>query len=173
MARGARQRDKKEPAAVPRRRHRPEDGPALAVARLEDIDAHDDRAQPTARRSSSIAAADAAAVDRGGWAPTHQGRVPVLVFADGDRGMVSSSTRSSTLSTSRLRSSWSSERPGLIGSAVIGGKATDVVDVAWYLTQAFDDWFAQVGTERSAKDRGGRILLVDDSAFFRNSSSRC
>lgn len=56
---------------------------------------------------------------------------------------------------------------GVMGTAVIAGKATEVLDVGYYLSQAFDDWF---GTERSrnGKRRGRKVLLVDDSAFFRN-----
>ena len=39
---------------------------------------------------------------------------------------------------------------------------------AIYLTQAFTDWFGATPTASSQGDKGKRVLLVDDSPFFRN-----
>jgi two-component system chemotaxis sensor kinase CheA len=52
--------------------------------------------------------------------------------------------------------------PGFLGSAVIAGKVTDVIDTAWWLRQAGGDWF-RAGEADAAK----RLLVVEDSAFFR------
>ena len=60
------------------------------------------------------------------------------------------------------------ERPGYMGSAIIAGKATDVLDAGFYLTQAYKDWFGSSGTEAFEEDKVHRVLLVDDSPFFRN-----
>ncbi len=61
-------------------------------------------------------------------------------------------------------------RPGLLGTAVIAGNATDVIDIGFYLTQAFADWFAEPprigGADRTGKP--ARILVVEDSEFFRH-----
>jgi two-component system chemotaxis sensor kinase CheA len=66
----------------------------------------------------------------------------------------------------RLRIELSGDRPGLLGTAVVAGRATDVIDTAYWLTQAADDWF------RSGQKSGGvriaRVLVVEDSDFFRN-----
>ncbi|HDO51654.1 MAG TPA: response regulator, partial [Rhizobiales bacterium] len=51
-------------------------------------------------------------------------------------------------------------------SAVIKGKATEVIDIGYYIEQAFDDWLEQREEGPVAGDT--RLLLVDDSAFFRN-----
>jgi two-component system chemotaxis sensor kinase CheA len=62
----------------------------------------------------------------------------------------------------------SSRRPGFLGTSIISGKSTDIIDAAHYLSQAFQDWF---GVDRDgAFESGGarRVLLVDDSPFFRN-----
>jgi two-component system chemotaxis sensor kinase CheA len=59
-----------------------------------------------------------------------------------------------------------SERPGVLGSAVIKGQATEVIDVGHFLPLAFDDWFHRKEAIRGRDDR--QIMLVDDSAFFRN-----
>ena len=65
--------------------------------------------------------------------------------------------------------------PGLLGSAIIGGKATDVVDVGHFLSNANADWYKDHGDEDFETSAGGatlnmkrNILLVDDSSFFRN-----
>src|SRR4029077_12901771 len=62
-----------------------------------------------------------------------------------------------------------SERPGILGSAIIAGKATDLIDISFHLSQGESNWFkteSQVtfGDEK----RSRRILLVDDSPFLRN-----
>jgi two-component system chemotaxis sensor kinase CheA len=57
----------------------------------------------------------------------------------------------------------SGDRPGLLGTAVVGGHATDIIDTAYWLTQATQDWF------QTARANGKpRILVVEDSDFFRN-----
>ena len=58
------------------------------------------------------------------------------------------------------------DTPGMLGSAVIKDKATEVVDIGYFIEQAFDDWMEQRDGTRPT--RGVRLLLVDDSAFFRN-----
>ena len=69
----------------------------------------------------------------------------------------------------RMQVELGSEREGFIGSAVIAGVATDVVDAGSYLTQAFDDWFgSDTSVPFGSEGHGRRILLVDDSPFFRN-----
>jgi two-component system chemotaxis sensor kinase CheA len=57
------------------------------------------------------------------------------------------------------------DRPGLLGTAVIAGKATDVIDTGHWLTQAFHDWFR--GSEAGGPAHPARVLVVEDSAFFR------
>ena len=57
---------------------------------------------------------------------------------------------------------------GYVGSAVINEKATDILDVGYYLTQAFKDWFGNEATESFGEATATRLLLVDDSPFFRN-----
>ncbi len=68
------------------------------------------------------------------------GNQPLLVFSDQNRSMASSSTRSSTSSRTGSSIELASDRPGLIGTAVIKGQATEIIDVAHYLPLAFEDW---------------------------------
>jgi len=93
----------------------------------------------------------------------------VVVFADRDRSMGLVVDEIVDIVDARMKIELRSATPGLIGSAVIAGKATDVVDAGHYLAQAVNDWF---GAERQVAfgqtQRTRRILLVDDSPFFRN-----
>ncbi|MBX6747401.1 MAG: response regulator, partial [Acetobacteraceae bacterium] len=57
-------------------------------------------------------------------------------------------------------------RPGMLGSAVIGGKVTEMLDTAWWLRQAGEDWFGSNASE--SPGAGRRVLVVEDSAFFRS-----
>ncbi|MGO3933995.1 hybrid sensor histidine kinase/response regulator, partial [Rhodopseudomonas pseudopalustris] len=59
-----------------------------------------------------------------------------------------------------------SSREGILGSAVIKGAATEVIDVGHFLPMAFADWFKR--KEMKAAQGAQSVLLVDDSAFFRN-----
>jgi two-component system chemotaxis sensor kinase CheA len=52
-----------------------------------------------------------------------------------------------------------------VGSAIIRGRATEVVNVAHFLPLAHDDWTRPAGTRTPSSTRS--ILLVDDSPFFR------
>ena len=49
---------------------------------------------------------------------------------------------------------------------MIKGLATEVIDVGHFLPMAFADWFTRKEMRSSAVSQS--VLLVDDSAFFRN-----
>jgi two-component system chemotaxis sensor kinase CheA len=66
----------------------------------------------------------------------------------------------------RLRIELASQRPGVLGSAIIKGQATEVVDIAHYLPLAFEDWLAWAGGRPNRSPV--RVLLIDDAPFFRN-----
>jgi len=107
--------------------------------------------------------------------PNHQwkeeGRQPVLVFTDKDHSMGLVVDEIVDIVEDHLNIELASERDGFVGSAVINGKATDLIDAGYYLTKAFPDWFgrAETATSYGAEEKGGpRVLLVDDSPFFRN-----
>jgi two-component system chemotaxis sensor kinase CheA len=98
------------------------------------------------------------------------GRQPVLVFTDRDRSMGLLVEEIVDIVEDRLKMELQVDQPGLIGTAVINGKATEVIDTGFFLTKAFGDWFGREDS-RSFHDRSDtawRVLFVDDSAFFRN-----
>ena len=98
-----------------------------------------------------------------------EGFQSILVFTDRDRSMGLVVDQIVDIVEDEIKVELQSSTPGLVGSAVISGKATDVIDAGYYLTQGFSDWFsapAISGSNGSGEKR--RILLVDDSSFFRN-----
>jgi two-component system chemotaxis sensor kinase CheA len=66
----------------------------------------------------------------------------------------------------RLDIELASQRPGVLGSAVIKGQATEVIDIGHFLPLAFEDWSHWSGQAAGSVRR--RVLLIDDAPFFRN-----
>jgi two-component system chemotaxis sensor kinase CheA len=102
----------------------------------------------------------------GHWdATTAPARQPVLVFSDGDRAMGLMVDEILDVIEERLVVDGAGERPGYLGSVVVAGKVTELLDTAWWLRQAGEDWF---GLPAPAAGAARHVLLVEDSAFFRN-----
>ncbi len=95
-----------------------------------------------------------------------QGRQPLLVFTDGQRTMGLAVDEIVDIIEDELKIELHSETAGLLGTASIGGVATEVVDISHYLVEAFTDWFNESRKNRAKKIQ--HALLVDDSPFFRN-----
>ncbi|HEY1385927.1 MAG TPA: chemotaxis protein CheW [Dongiaceae bacterium] len=94
-------------------------------------------------------------------------RQPVLVFQDGEHSMGLMVDQIVDIVEARLNVELGAELPGRIGSAVVAGQATEIIDTGYFLRQAYTDWFGSLDRDQ----KGGshkRLLLVDDSAFFRN-----
>ena len=55
---------------------------------------------------------------------------------------------------------------GLLGSMIVAGKSTDVIDVAFFLSDLIDN----VAPDSASKNKAAecKLLLVEDSPFFRN-----
>jgi two-component system chemotaxis sensor kinase CheA len=95
-----------------------------------------------------------------------EGAQPILVFSDRGRSMGLVVDEIVDIVEDRLNIEVSSERPGVLGYAVIKGHATEIIDIGYFLPQAFTDWFHR--RELSTDQLQRRVLLVDDSAFFRD-----
>jgi two-component system chemotaxis sensor kinase CheA len=94
------------------------------------------------------------------------GSQPILVFVDDKRAMGLVVDEIVDIVEERLNIEVAGSREGILGSAVIKGQATEVIDVGHFLPMAFADWFTRKEMKPSALAQS--ILLVDDSAFFRN-----
>jgi two-component system chemotaxis sensor kinase CheA len=95
-----------------------------------------------------------------------EGAQPILVFSDDGRSMGLVVDEIIDIVEERLNIEVASTHDGILGSAVIKGQATEVIDVGHFLPMAFADWFSRKEMRPSANAQS--VLLVDDSAFFRN-----
>jgi len=142
--------------------------PLSLVARLEDVDLNEvelSNGAPVVQYRGRLM--PLVPIDSG-WQLERGKRQPVVVFADGDRSMGLVVDEIVDIVEDKLQVELGTERPGFLGSAIIGGKATDVIDAGFYLTQAFKDWFGSGRDLSHDEARLHRVLLVDDSPFFRN-----
>lgn len=103
------------------------------------------------------------------------GSMPVLVFAEGNKSMGLIVDDIVDIIEEHVDVQVTG-RDGIMGSAIIAGKATDVCDVTYYMNSVSNGWFniqTSVGydsddVESTSEFARRRILLVDDSPFFRN-----
>jgi two-component system chemotaxis sensor kinase CheA len=96
-----------------------------------------------------------------------EGAQPLLVFSDGSRSMALVVDEIVDIVEDRLNIQVASDNAGVLGSAIIKGQATEIIDVGHFLPLAFEDWFRrkeQPGRKVAARS----VLLIDDSPFFRN-----
>jgi two-component system chemotaxis sensor kinase CheA len=139
--------------------------PLALVTRLEEFDAS--TFEMTARghvvqyrgRLMPIAAA--------GGTIRSEGRQPVLVFSQGDIVIGLAVDTILDIVEEHLDIQLSDSAPGVLGTAVLKGKSTEVIDISHYLSMAEPGWAAaaaQVDATRTKK----RVLLVDAHPFFRN-----
>jgi two-component system chemotaxis sensor kinase CheA len=94
------------------------------------------------------------------------GAQSLLVFSDGSRSMALVVDEIVDIVEDRLDIQVASDNPGVLGSAIIKGQATEIIDVGHFLPLAFADWFRR--KEQAEKAAHQAVLLVDDSPFFRN-----
>ncbi len=98
---------------------------------------------------------------------------PVLVFADKDQSMGIIVNEIVDIIEEYIDIQLSSSQGNLLGSAIINGVSTDVVDIAYFLNSVNKDWFKDHDDTPFAKhdddlELRKRVLIVDDSPFFRN-----
>ncbi|HTQ82083.1 MAG TPA: hybrid sensor histidine kinase/response regulator [Pseudolabrys sp.] len=95
-----------------------------------------------------------------------EGAQPLLVFSDGSRSMALVVDEIVDIVEERLDIQVASETAGVLGSAIIKGQATEIVDVGHFLPLVFEDWFRR--KDQPVRAAARTVLLIDDSPFFRN-----
>ena len=95
-----------------------------------------------------------------------EGAQPLLVFSDGSRSMALVVDEIIDIVDDNLDIQVASENPGALGSAIVRGQATEIIDVGHFLPLAFEDWFRR--KEQTVQHRARTVLLIDDSPFFLN-----
>ena len=105
------------------------------------------------------------------------GEKPVLVFADNDNSMGIVVDEIIDIIEEHIDIQLNTSQGGLLGSAIIDGHATDVVDIAYFLKSVDSTWFDDGSDtpfnsgdddDDDDTDFKKRVLIVDDSPFFRN-----
>jgi len=95
-----------------------------------------------------------------------EGAQPLLVFSDGMRSMALVVDEIVDIVEDRLDIEVAGGGEGVLGSAIVKGQATEIVDIGHFMPLAFEDWFRR--KEQTSAPRRRAVLLVDDSPFFRN-----
>jgi len=95
-----------------------------------------------------------------------EGTQPMIVFTDSGRSMGLVIDEVVDIVDELLDIEIGSGQEGILGSAVIRGSATEILDVAHYLPMAFEDWFHR--QDMGPVTDNVKVMLVDDSSFFRN-----
>ena len=90
------------------------------------------------------------------------GMQPVIVFSEGANSMGLMVDEIRDIREERLIIRMNSQRPGIMGTAIINGSATEVIDTQHYVTQANPKWFTSSHPQEPRK-----VLIVDESLFFR------
>ncbi|MGA7458197.1 MAG: chemotaxis protein CheW [Methyloceanibacter sp.] len=90
---------------------------------------------------------------------------PVLVFTEGGKPIGLAIDEIVDIVEERLDIELKTEAPGVIGAAVVKGKAAEIIDVSHFLGQGFGH---RLDSKQDVGGREIRLLLVDDSQFFRN-----
>ncbi|MCA3278942.1 MAG: chemotaxis protein CheW [Roseomonas sp.] len=103
----------------------------------------------------------------GHWEPPESGRQAVLVFTEGQRSMGLMVDEILDVVEEPLVIQPGSDRLGYLGSAVISERVTDVIDTVYWLSHAGGDWF-RGDRKSSSLNQKPRLLLIDDSPFFRH-----
>ena len=102
-------------------------------------------------------------------APPDRDPVPVIVFSERDKriGVMVDTIIDIVEDTVAIKTD--SARRGVLGSAVIGQKVTDLLDLQAVIAEADPQWFEKATAPSKPEARGPsrRVLLVEDSRFFR------
>ncbi len=139
--------------------------PLSLVTRLEEIDAtsieNTSRGPVVQYRGRLMPLAMA------GGSLRREGRQPVLVFSHGAAVVGLAVDTILDIVEEHLDIQLGDHTPGILGTAVIKGKSTEIIDVGHYLSQAEPGW-ATAATKIDARAGRKRILLIESHPFFRN-----
>jgi two-component system chemotaxis sensor kinase CheA len=94
------------------------------------------------------------------------GLQPMVIFSDGNRTMGMAVESIVDIIEGHVDIELANHEPGVLGSVVLGGRATEMIDLAHYLPQAFPDWLHSQRPAPALK-RTRAVLIVEQSAFLR------
>jgi two-component system chemotaxis sensor kinase CheA len=95
-----------------------------------------------------------------------EGPLAMVIFSDGPRTMGLAVESIVDILDETVKIELGAREPGVIGSAVLGGRATEMIDLSHYLPQAYPDWLTG-HREAPAAGATREALLVESSPFIR------
>jgi len=105
----------------------------------------------------------------GGTVLPARGRRPVLVFTDSGNNLGLVVDEIVDIAADVVDVKVKAAGAGIIGSTVVAGRSTDIIDVAYFVQTVFGGWFHAPDEPYQAPATAPRkVLVVDDSRFFRN-----
>ena len=139
--------------------------PLSLVTRLEDLDAS--TIEMTSRGPVVQYRGRIMPLVPAGGMVRHEGRQPVLVFSQGSVVVGLAVDSILDIVEETLDIQLGGQSPGVLGTAVLKGKSTEIVDVGHYLSQAEPAW-ASAAIETDPCVNRKRVLLIESHPFFRN-----
>ncbi len=139
--------------------------PLSLVTRLEEIDAA--AIETTARGPVVQYRGRLMPVASAGGMIRKEGRQSLLVFSHGAAVVGLAVDSILDIVEETLDIQLGDQTPGVLGTAVIKGKSTEIIDVGHYLSQAEPSWAAAAAKDDARTGRK-RILLIESHPFFRN-----
>lgn len=95
-----------------------------------------------------------------------EGQQPALIFADEGWVMGLMVDEIIDIVDTQLDIQLRTDMPGILGSAIVAGKGTDVIDVSHHMNRAFAH--SREPIHGTTDEQQKRVLVVDDSPFYRN-----
>jgi two-component system chemotaxis sensor kinase CheA len=97
-----------------------------------------------------------------------EGQQPALIFADEGWVMGLMVDEIIDIVDTHLEIQLRTDMPGILGSAIVAGKGTDIIDVSHHMNRAFAQGRESTLSDAWNGDKPRRVLVVDDSPFYRN-----
>lgn len=139
--------------------------PLSLVTRLEDLDAT--KFEPTARGLVVQYRGKLMPLASAGGEIKRTGKQPVLVFSHGESVIGLAVDRILDVVEDVLDIQISDVSAGVLGTAVVKGVSTEIIDVGWFLAKADPEWAAAAAQLERRRGRK-RVLLIESHPFFRN-----
>lgn len=139
--------------------------PLSLVTRLEELDAT--KFEPTAHGLVVQYRGRLMPLASAGGEIRRKGKQPVLVFSQGESVIGLAVDRILDIVEDVLEIQISDASPGVLGTAVLKGVSTEIIDLGWYLAKADPQWASAVAQLEKQRGRK-RVLLIESHPFFRN-----
>ncbi|MEQ1783748.1 MAG: chemotaxis protein CheW [Hyphomonadaceae bacterium] len=139
--------------------------PLSLVTRLEEIDAS--TFEMTSRGLVVQYRGRLMPLASGGGTIRREGRQPMLVFSQGTLVVGLAVDSILDIVEDVLDFQLTDQASGVLGTAVLKGRSTEIVDVSHYLSQAEPGW-ASAAVQLDLRANRKRILLIESHPFFRN-----